>query len=302
MSETRTDVEGPLLIVAGGGTLPFAVADAAMRRGRRVVLIALRGWADEAAVQRYRHYWIAVGQGGRLLRHARAEGARDVVFIGSLVRPPLRSLGIDWTTLRLLPALFRIYRGGDDHLLAGVAELFRDHGLHVVGAHEVAPEILIGPGKVGARGPSQRDLDDAARGLELLRATGPFDVGQGTVVANNQVLAIEAVDGTDNMLAHIAELRARSRIPTAAGVGVLVKAVKPGQDRRMDLPTIGPVTVKAAAEAGLAGIAVVAGSTIVAEPLEVARVADDTGLFVYGLEPRDECAAVDLPRAGTPAS
>jgi DUF1009 family protein len=285
MNERHADDEGPLAIIAGGGNLPFAVADAVMRRGRRVVLMGLRGWADASALQRYPHYWIAVGQGGLLMRHARAEGARDLVFIGSLVRPPIRSLRIDWTTLRLLPALYRIYRGGDDQLLSGVAELFSEHGFHIVGAHEVAPEILIRPGKVGGHGPSPRDLADVARGLDLLHAIGPFDVGQGAVVANNQVLAIEAIDGTDYMLDHIAELRARSRIPTLNGVGVLVKAPKPGQDRRLDLPTIGPKTVQAAARAGLAGIAVVAGSTIIAEPLELIRAADANGLFVYGIEP-----------------
>ena len=284
MSESRSESEAPLAIVAGGGSLPFAVADAAMRRGRRVVLIALRGWADAAAVQRYPHHWIALGQGGHLIRHARAEGVRDLVFVGSLVRPPIRSLRIDWTTLRLLPTLYRIYRGGDDRLLSGVIGLFGQHGFRVLGAHEVAPEILIAPGKIGAHAPAPRDLADVARALALLRAIAPFDVGQGVVVADHQVLAIEAADGTDNMLAHIAALRERGRIPTARGVGVLVKAPKAGQDRRIDMPAIGPTTVEAVARAGLAGIAVVAGSTIIAEPLDVARAADAAGVFVYGVE------------------
>jgi DUF1009 family protein len=285
MTDTRNATEAPLAIVAGGGSLPFAVADATLARGRPVVLIGLRGWADETAVARYPHHWIAVGQGGHLMRHARAAGARDLVFVGSLVRPPFRSLRIDWTTLRLLPALYRIYRGGDDHLLSGVAGLFQQHGFRIVGPHEVAPEILIPAGKIGTLAPSPGDLADIARGLDLLRATGPFDVGQGAVVANQQVLAIEAIDGTDNMLARIAELRERGRVPTPKGTGVLVKAPKPGQDRRIDMPAIGPKTVEAASRAGLAGIAVVAGSTIVAEPVEMARAADAAGLFVYGIEP-----------------
>jgi DUF1009 family protein len=282
MNEARTEGEGPLAIVAGGGTLPFAVAEAVKRRGRGVVLFPLRGWADAEAVRAYTHRWIAVGQGGHLMRYARAEGCRDIVFVGSLVRPPIRALRIDWATLRVLPSLYRIYRGGDDRLLSGVAGLFQKFGFRILGAHEVAPEILIPPGKVGRLAPSERDAFDIARGLALLRAIGPFDVGQAVVVADNQVLAIEAVDGTDNMLARIAELRERGRIPTPKGVGVLVKAPKPTQDRRMDMPAIGPKTVDAAARAGLAGIAVVAGSAIVAEPNEVARAADAAGLFVYG--------------------
>ena len=130
----------------------------------------------------------------------------------------------------------------------------------------------------------QRDTADIARGLALLRAIGPFDVGQAVVVADNQVLAVEAVDGTDNMLERIAELRARGRVATGKGAGVLIKAPKPSQDRRLDMPAIGPRTVEAAARAGLAGIAVVAGSTIIAEPQQVARAADAAKLFVYGID------------------
>ena len=275
---------GPLAIVCGGGAIPIAVAEVVQRTGRRVVLFPVRGWADAAAVERFPHHWIAVVQAGTFVKHARAEGCRDVVLLGAAVRPPFWSLRLDWTTLRLLPAIYRSYRGGDDHLLSGVARIFQEHGFRIVGAHEVAPEILIPAGKIGSLAPAQRDLTDIARGLDLLRALGPFDVGQAAVVANNQVLAIEAIDGTDSMLARIAELRERGRIPTAKGVGVLVKAPKPGQDRRLDMPAIGPKTVEAATRAGLAGIAVVAGSTIIAEPAEVARAADAAGLFVYGID------------------
>ena len=278
-----SDAQGPLAIVAGGGSIPIAVAEAVMRRGRRVVLFPVRGWADPAAVERFPHHWVAVGQGGRLARYARAEGCRDMVLVGTALRPALTSLRLDWTTLRLLPEIWRAFRGGDDHLLSGVARIFHDLGFRVVGAHEVAPEILMPRGNIGTFGPGQRDLADIARGLALLRAIGPFDVGQAVVVADNQVLAVEAVDGTDNMLARIAELRERGRVATGKGVGVLIKAPKPTQDRRLDMPAIGPKTVEAAARAGLAGIAVVAESTIVAEPAELARAADAARLFVCGV-------------------
>ena len=278
-----SDAQGPLAIVAGGGSIPIAVAEAVMRRGRRVVLFPVRGWADPAAVERFPHYWVAVGQGGRLARYAHAEGCRDMVLVGTALRPALTSLRLDWTTLRLLPEIWRAFRGGDDHLLSGVARIFHDLGFRIVGAHEVAPEILMPRGNIGTFGPEQRDLADIARGLALLRALGPFDVGQAVVVADNQVLAVEAVDGTDNMLERIAELRERGRVAPGKGVGVLIKAPKPTQDRRLDMPAIGPKTVEAAARAGLAGIAVVAESTIVAEPPELARAADAAKLFVCGV-------------------
>ena len=273
-------------MIAGGGAIPLAVADAAIRHGRRVVMFAVRGWADPAAIARYPHHWIALVQAGRFLRLARSEGCRDVVFVGTAVRPPFRSLRVDWTTLRLLPHVVRGYRGGDDHLLSTVAGVFEDHGFRVVSAQDVAPEILMLEGAVGRMGPSQRDEADVARALALLDATGPFDMGQAAVVADNHVLAVEAAEGTDAMLARIAELRERGRIPTPARVGVLVKAPKPGQDHRFDLPAIGPRTVEEAARAGLAGIAVVAGGAIIAEPAAVAAAADKARIFVVGIKQR----------------
>lgn len=274
----------PLAMIVGGGTVPFAVADAVTRRGRGVVLFPVRGWADPKAVEKYPHHWLALIQAGRFLRHARAAGCRDVVFIGTAFRPPFRTFRVDWDTLRILPRVAHGYRGGDDHLLSIIARIFEGYGFRVVGAHEVAPEILTPEGAVGTIVPSERDRADIARGLALLEATGSFDVGQAAVVASSHVLAIEAIEGTDGMLTHIAELRGRGRIPTPPGVGVLVKAPKPGQDRRFDLPTIGPRTVEEAARAGLAGIAVVAGGTIMAEPAAVAIAADRAKIFVVGIE------------------
>jgi len=275
--------DGPLAIIAGGGSLPIAVAESAIGRGVRVVMFPVRGWADPATFERYPHHWIAPIQAGRFLRLVRAEGCRNVTIVGTAVRPPFRALRTDWATLRLLPAVWRAYRGGDDHLLSGVARIFEAHGFRILGAHEVAPEILMPMGNIGTLAPSERDRADIARGLALLRAIGPFDVGQATVVAANHVLGVEAAEGTDGLLSRIAQLRERGRIPTPAGVGVLVKAPKAGQDRRVDLPAIGPKTVTEAARAGLAGIAVAAGSAIVAEPADVAKAADRAKLFVHGI-------------------
>jgi UDP-2,3-diacylglucosamine hydrolase len=284
MTETvpaKSADDGALAIICGGGTLPFAVADAVIKHGRRVVLFAIRGWADPKRVVGYPHYWAAVGQFGAFCRLARREGCRDVVFIGSMVRPAIWQIRPDFKTLRLLPRIFGIFRGGDDHLLKGVAAIFEEHGFRLVGAHAVAPEILMPEGALGREHPNDRDRADIAKGLALLSAASPFDVGQAVVVADARVLAIEAAEGTDRMLARVADLRQSGRI--ASGRGVLVKAAKRNQDRRLDLPSIGPQTVEGAARAGLAGIAVVAGSTIVAEPTRIGATADRAGLFVLGV-------------------
>ena len=280
--------DSPLAVICGGGTLPFAVADAVGKRGRRVVLFAIRGWADPQRVAAYSHHWASFGQFGWFCRVAQREGCRDVVLIGSVVRPAIWKIRPDFKTLRLLPRIVGLLRGGDDRLLKGVAAIFEEHGFRLVGAHEIAPDILIPEGPLGRERPKARDHADIATALALLDATSPFDVGQAVVVADARVLAIEAAEGTDRMLARIAELRQSGRIAAATGRGVLVKAAKRGQDRRVDLPSIGPRTVEGAARAGLAGIAVVAGSTIIAEPALTGAAADRERLFVIGM--RDEMA------------
>jgi len=273
----------PVAVVCGGGSLPATVADALVGQGRGVVMFPLHGWADPAAVERFRHHWIHIGQLGRFSRLARSEGCRDLVLIGTLVRPTIRQLRLDIETLRVMPRIIRAYRGGDDHLLSGIGRILEDYGFRLVGAHEVAPQILAPLGHVGRFAPTPRDEADIARGLALLAATGPFDVGQATVVADGRVLAVEAAEGTDHMLAHIAEMRRGGRIRSAAGTGVLVKAPKPSQDRRFDLPAVGPSTVEHIAAAGLAGLAVVAGGVIIVEPARVMALADKANIFVAGV-------------------
>ena len=212
---------GPIAIICGGGSLPGAVAEAVARRGREPVMFGLRGWADAATVERYTHYWVAVGQFGRFFRLAQAEGCRDVLMIGTLLRPPLRQVRLDWETIRMMPHIVAAFRGGDDRLLSGVARLLENAGFCVVGVGDAAPEVFVPEGVLGGVKPSERDESDIARGLKLIATLGPFDVGQAAVVADNNVLAVEAAEGTDNMLTRIAELRRQGRVTAPPGVGVL---------------------------------------------------------------------------------
>jgi len=274
--------ESPLAMICGGGTLPLAVADIVASRGRKVVVFALRGAAEGTQVERFPHHWMYIGQIGKFLRLARANGCRDVVFIGSLVRPSLWQVHPDLKGLSTLPRVMAAFRGGDNHLITGMGKLLEDEGMRLLGPHEVAPEILMPPGTLGYVQASDRDRTDIDLGFDYLRATGPFDVGQAVVVAGKHVLAVEAAEGTDQMLARMAELRTNGRVRAPSGSGVLVKAPKLGQDRRFDLPGIGPQTIEGAARAGLAGIAVVAGATIIAEPERLVAAADRAKLFVVG--------------------
>jgi len=277
--------ESPVAIVCGAGRFPFAVADAAMRRGRRVVLFAIAGWADPKDVARYPHHWMRLAQVGRMHRLAQADGCRDIVFIGALTRLPITQLRIDFTTLRLLPRIIAAYKGGDDHLLSHVGRIFERLGYRLIGAHEVAPEILVPEGQLGRHAPSERDRADIAVGQALLAAMGPFDVGQAAVVVANRVIAVEAAEGTDGMLARVADLRRAGKLHLPKKAGVLVKAPKPEQDRRFDLPSIGVRTVEDATAVGLAGIAVEAKGAITADLNELIHRADAAGLFVVGIPP-----------------
>ena len=275
--------KGPLAMLCGGGSLPLAVADKVTAGGRSVVLFPLRGAAEGIAVERFPHHWVHIGQIGKFLRLARAAGCQDVVLIGSLVRPSLWKVHLDFKGLTVLPRALAAYRGGDNHLLTSMGKVLEDEGLHLVGAHEVAPDILMPKGVLGRAQVSERDRADIALGLDYLHTAGKFDIGQAVVVAGRHVLAVEAAEGTDAMLMRVAEMRANGRVQAPHGTGTLVKAPKPAQDRRFDLPSIGPKTVESAARAGLAGIAVVAGSTIIAESEQLVAVADRANIFVIGV-------------------
>lgn len=274
---------GPLAIICGGGMLPGTIAAKVEAQGRPVVLFAIRGWADPAVVAPFRHHWLSLARYGAFLRLMRQEGCRDLVVIGVLLRPSLWQLRPDWGAVRRLPRAVRAFRGGDDHLLTSFGRMLEEDGCRLLGAHEVAPDILACEGLLGGRSPTAGDEGDIALGFGLLAAMSPFDVGQAVVVANRYVLAVEAAEGTDRMLARVAELRDTGRIKLPRGVGVLVKAPKIGQDRRFDMPTIGPQTIDGVARAELAGLAVLAGGVIVAEPQEVARKAAAAGVFAVGL-------------------
>jgi UDP-2,3-diacylglucosamine hydrolase len=283
MANPVLEISSPVGLIAGGGAMPFAVADSLAARGIDPILFALKGVCDPVAVERFRHRWIAVGQFGRAAKLFRAEGCRDLVFIGALVRPALSEIRLDWGTLRVLRLIWAAYRGGDDHLLSGIGRIFEQDGFRMVGIKDVAPDLLMPKGCATRAAPDEAATADIARGREVLAALGPFDIGQAVVVIDGHVVGVEDIEGTDGLLARVARLRSEGRIRAKAGRGVLVKAPKSTQDLRFDLPTIGPRTIEGVVKAGLAGLAVVAGNTIVVEPQAMIEAADAAGVFVTGL-------------------
>jgi hypothetical protein len=282
MAAPAPELASPVGLIAGGGVLPFAVADSLAARGVSSVLFALRGACDAREVERFRHHWISVGQLGRATKLFRAEGCRDLVFIGALTRPALSEIRLDWGTLRVARKVWAAFRGGDDHLLSGIGRILEQDGFRMVGIRDLAPDLLMPAGCLTRAAPDAQGEADIARGREVLRALSPFDIGQAVVVIDGHVVGVEDIEGTDGLLARIARLREQGRVRAAAKRGVLVKAPKSGQDLRFDLPTIGARTVEGAREAGLAGIAVAAGATQIVDPQAVIAAADAAGLFVAG--------------------
>ncbi|MBU6461853.1 MAG: UDP-2,3-diacylglucosamine diphosphatase LpxI [Bradyrhizobium sp.] len=283
MTSKALDISSPIGLVAGGGAMPFAVADSLVARGISPVLFALQGACDPAGVQRFRHHWISVGQLGRAMRLFRSENCRDLVFIGTLVRPALSEIRLDWGTLRVFGRVLAAFRGGDDHLLSGIGGILEQDGFRMVGIRDVAPDLLMPQGCLTRIKPDQNASTDIKLGREVLSALGPYDIGQAVIVIDGHVIGVEDIEGTDGLLARVARLRSERRIRAEARRGVLVKAPKRGQDLRFDLPTVGVRTVEGTFRAGLAGMAIAAGNAIVAEPQAMIEAADAAGVFVIGL-------------------
>lgn len=272
----------PLAIVCGGGDFPLALAEAAAAAGRAPFLIGLVGSADER-IDAYPHLWLRLGEVGRFFQALAERRIVDVAAVGSVKRPEFADLKIDLGALKRLPALAGLFGGGDNRLLAGIAKLLEKEGLALVGVHDVAPQLLAPEGVMTRRAPSAQALEDARLAATLIETLSPFDVGQAVVVAKGRVLAVEAVEGTDAMLARVAELRASGRLTLKGRAGVLLKAPKRGQEMRLDMPAIGVETIVAAARAELEGVALAAGRVLTMGREACARAADQASLFLYGM-------------------
>lgn len=221
---------------------------------------------------------------GRLFSDLRRAGCDRVVFAGGMTRPSLNPLRFDLTLMRLAPKLLPQLRGGDDDTLRVLAEVFEDQGFRIVAAQEVLAELVIPEGVPTRAAPTPADRSDAARAARIVAALGRVDVGQAAVVAQGICLGLESIQGTDAMLRFVRDTAGDLRPDPAGGRGVLFKGPKPGQDRRMDLPAIGPTTVAGAAEAGLAGIALEAGGALLLDRPATIAAADAAGLFIWGRE------------------
>jgi hypothetical protein len=270
-------VTGRLGIVAGSGELPKRLFEACRAGGRDPFVLALEGHTDPALVVGAPHAWIRLGAAADGFAALRAAGVTEVVFIGPVRRPSLTSLMPDVRAAKFL-ARVGLRAFGDDGLLSAIVKEFEAEGFKVVGADEVLSELLAPDGIIGTVVPDDVARADIARGLAVVKGLGALDIGQGAVVEHGVVLGVEAIEGTDALIERTAKLKREG--PRR---GVLVKAKKPGQEHRVDLPAIGVATVERVIAAGLGGIAIEAGAALIVDRDEVARRADAAGIFVVGV-------------------
>ena len=272
--------QATLGIIAGGGSLPKALVEACHHQKRKIFVLALRGQGNEDLARQEPGAVIrlgAIGQAARLLKKAKV---RDLVFIGSVRRPSVAEIRPDMKAMGMLIRVgFRLL--GDDSLLKIILKEAEKEGFHVVGVDSVVPEILAPEGVYGKISPDAKDLKDIQQGVQVAKTLGQVDVGQAVIVQHGLVLAVEGIEGTAAMIKRTESLKRKG------GGGVLVKVAKPQQDRRVDLPTIGPNTVQAVYDSGFKGIAVESGAALLAEEEEMMVLANRLGIFVMGVSCRN---------------
>ncbi|WP_395673520.1 LpxI family protein [Phenylobacterium sp.] len=274
-------------LIAGGGALPVEIAEHCQRSGRPLFVIRLRGFAGPGLAP-YAGAEVGLAELGKCLKALKRAGCEAVCLAGNVSRPDFAALKPDLRGLVVLPRAIAAARRGDDALLRLLLGEFEKEGFAIEGAHEVTDDLTLPRGPLGRHAPPPEAMADIARALEVARAIGELDVGQGAVVCDGLVLAVEAQEGTDAMLSRVAGLPHAIRGQPGAPRGVLAKAPKPIQETRVDMPTIGRATIEGAARAGLAGVAGEAGRLLVLDREALVELADDLGVFVYGVEPPKE--------------
>lgn len=274
----------PLGLIAGLGELPVAIAENAVSTGQGVYVLRLKGF-EEPRLEKFEGIVVGLGEIGAVMDRLKAAGCRDVVFAGNVSRPDFKNLKLDFKGLSLLPKVISEARKGDDALLRVLVGEFEKNGFRVIGSDVAHASLLAPAGLIAGPQPTEAMMQDVLVAAKVAAATGTLDIGQGCVVCDGLVLAVEAQEGTDEMLRRCAGLPAEIRGTPEQRRGVLAKRPKPVQERRIDLPTTGVSTVELAAAAGLAGIAIEAGGALMLSRVRMEERAAELGIFIYGFPP-----------------
>lgn len=270
-------------LIAGAGDLPKHMVSAAKADGHDISVIVLEGIAE--AMDFPEGKTVGLAKFGKMVKHFKKLGCTHICLAGYVDRPELSALKPDLKTIRYMPGLIKAAGEGDDALLRYIMAGFENEGFEIISQQDVSASLLLPEGILGAVKLTEPHKPDAQKACETAAKIGELDIGQGAVVCAGVVLAVEAQEGTDAMLRRVAELPLAIRGTDAARRGVLAKMVKPTQDSRVDLPTIGPNTVDLAALAGLAGIVAEGGRAFIIDRETVIEKANAAGLFIAGLPP-----------------
>ncbi|MFD1190556.1 UDP-2,3-diacylglucosamine diphosphatase [Phenylobacterium conjunctum] len=271
-------------LIAGGGALPVEIANHCAEVGRPLFVVRLRGFAGPE-LEEFPGAEVGLAEVGKCIKVLKQAGCEAVCLVGNVSRPDFKALKPDLRGMAILPGVIKAAKHGDDALLRVVLDEFAKEGFVIEGAHEANGSLTLGIGPLGKVSPKAEHKLDIGRALMVAREIGKLDIGQGAIVCDGLVLAVEAQEGTDAMLRRVAH-----DIPTAirgqpgAYKGVLAKAPKPIQETKIDMPTIGVATIQRAAAAGLAGVVGEAGRLLVLDRDQVIALADELGLFVFGVE------------------
>lgn len=274
----------PLGIIAGLGDLPVAIAENAVESGQGAYVLRLKGF-DDPALAKFPGDVVGIGEVGGILKRLKSAGCQEIVFAGIVKRPDFGSLKLDVKGVTLLPKVLSAAKKGDDALLRVLVNEFEKQGFKVLGSHEAHASLLAPEGVIAGDVPTTAQMDDILHAAQVVSATGALDIGQGAVVCDGLVLAVEAQEGTDLMLERCRTLPEEIRGSVSARKGVLVKRPKPDQELRIDLPTTGVSTVEKVAAAGLAGLAVEAGGALLLDRRRMVERAEQLGVFIYGFAP-----------------
>ena len=264
-------------LIAGGGMMPVEIIKHCNNIGREIFVVGIEPYAKEEELKGAPYIFTKIAEVGKILKAMTDNGVHNIVLAGGFKRPSFKELIPDWEGAKFMAKL-AIKKMSDNNMLCAVIDEIERHGFKVVGIEEVMPQMMFSEGVYGKVQPSSDDMDDIQRGITVAKALGAVDVGQAVVVQEGMVLAVEAIEGTDMMLSRSAAVKKAGKAP------VMIKVLKPGQNTRVDLPTIGLQTIEQLKKYGVKGIAVEAGGILLIECEAVIKMADEAGIFIIGMK------------------
>lgn len=270
-------------LISGTGDIPRLIAEDRKSRGEETFILAIKGYT-EPWQEGFPHEVCGIAETGKMFKALKSAGCDTVTMIGNVKRPDFSKLKPDMKGISLLPRVLKAAAKGDDALLRSVIDIFESEGFSIVGAQDLMNELKSTSGVLSARKPDARDCTDILLAFDIAGEIGRLDIGQGAVIANGLVLAVEAQEGTDEMLKRVGRLPAEIRGSENERRGVLLKRPKPIQERRVDLPTIGTSTLRNAAEAGLSCIAFVEDGALLVHKDELVELANRFGMSLVCLK------------------